>query len=81
MRSKKDIQQYVKYFFKDVGVPPAIFDKFSGNQVQGEARTFCGQVGFQIQNTEKMMPWANHAERCVFIFKNYITKELKASNE
>ena len=62
MKCKGYVQHFMKNFFKNFGVTPAIITDFSGEQVQGGVWRICEQVGFHIRNILKIMPWANRAE-------------------
>ena len=48
MKSKGDLQHAMKNSFMNVGVPPDIIVDFAGEQVQGEDRVICEQVGCHI---------------------------------
>ena len=68
MKTRKDgFPQALKSFFKEVGVPPALIADGAKEQVQGESRKICQQVGYEIRELEQGTPSSNRAERYVGI--------------
>ena len=68
MRSKANVPQALKQFFKIFGVPEAIICDSAPEQIYGDSKRLCMQVDCQIKPLEPYTPWANRAELHVGAF-------------
>ena len=80
MRSKSQVPQACKLFFKKVGLPDTIICDGSKEQTQGETKKMCDSYGTTIRRLEKNTPWANRAELYIGLLKRGIKDDLKRSN-
>ena len=80
MRSKSEVPHAVKLFAKEVGAPDAIICDAAPEQIHGETKKFCQQIGTTIRALEEGTPWSNRAELYIGLLKSGITKDLKESN-
>ena len=80
MKSKSEVPQAMKLFFKQIGVPDAVICDRSGEQTSQAMLDLARDVGTTIRQLEANTPWANRAELYIGILKNAVRKRLKQTN-
>ena len=65
-----NVENAMKIYFKEIGVPPDLIAYGSREQVQGEALRIKNQSGCQIVELEKGTPDANRSERYIQMLNN-----------
>lgn len=80
MRTKSQVPQSYKLFFKHVGVPQALICDGSREQTQGEAKKVCDSVGTTVRVLERNKPFSNRAELYIGMVKRAIKKDLRESD-
>ena len=74
------IAQTLKRYFKEIGVPFNLICDQAKEQVKGDARILCNEVGCHVVELEKGTPAANRAERAIKTLKDGAKNDLFKSN-
>ena len=74
------IAQAVKRYFKEVGIPMHLICDRAKEQVRGDARILCNEVGCHVRELEKGTSAANRAERAIKTLKDGAKNDLFRSN-
>ena len=70
------IDQVLKQYFKEIGVPLHLICDQAWEQVQGDARMLCNEPGCMVIELEKGTPAANRAERSIKILKDGVKQDM-----
>ena len=70
----------MKHLVKNFLFTPVIVATFAGDQVQGEDRRICEQVGCHIRKLEKRMSCSKRSEKDLNIFNKAVLNDLKDYN-
>ena len=70
----------MKHLVKNFLFTPVIVANFAGDQVQGEDRRICEQVGCHIRKLEKRMSCSKRSEKDLNIFNKAVLNDLEDYN-
>jgi len=76
MKTRSNLPQMLKYFFKSKGVSQQIIADGAKEQIKGETSRLCQLCSCTIVELEKDTPWSNHAELHIGLCKRGIMREL-----
>ena len=79
-KSRVNIRLVLKWYFKEVEVSPMIIYDATREQIKGDSRILCDEVGCQVYKLEKDTPPANRVERYIKMIKDGAKKDLVISN-
>ena len=80
MRRRSDVLDAVKQFAKEIGAPDAFVADMSGEQMSGELKKFCNDIGTTLRMLEEGTPWANKAELYIGLLKEAVRKDMRESD-
>lgn len=80
MKSKSEVILALKQFAKEIGAPDAIIADMSGEQMSGEVRKFCNDIGTTLRALEQGTPWSNKAELYIGLLKESVRKDMRESD-
>ena len=80
MRRKSDVLLALKQFAKEIGAPDAIVADMSGEQMSGQVRKFCNDIGTTLRALEQGTPWSNKAELYIGLIKEAVRKDMRESD-